>query len=88
MGACRESQNIFRIIKYGEYKRAWHFIKHFDKLTYEDSFMPIICKIIGHKPYQPDKENEPNEWVCKKCHKFIKYNLRLEKLKKLKKISK
>ena len=87
MGACRQSQDIFRMLKQKNYSGAWYFIKHFDKTTYEDSFMPIICKIKGHKAYQPDKDNEPNEWACKRCHTFIKYNLRLEKLKKLNKIS-
>lgn len=88
MGACRESQNIFRMIKYGEYKKAWYFIRHFNKVTYDDSFMPIVCKMFGHKPYQPDPNFEPDEWACKRCHRYIDYNPRLEKLKKLKKISK
>ena len=84
MGACRESQNIFYFIKIKKYKKAWYLISHISKLTYEDSFMPIICKIKGHNAYQPDKEIEPNSWACKRCHTFIKYNSRKEKLKKLK----
>jgi hypothetical protein len=87
MGASRELQNIFLMIKYKEYHRAWHFIKNFNKTTYEDTFMPYVCKIKGHKPYQTDKENEPNEWACKRCHRYIKYNSRKEKLKKLNKIN-
>lgn len=85
MGASRESQDIFYIIKNKNYKRAWYLIKKFNKTTYEDTFGPIICKIRGHKPYQPDAQYEPNEWACKRCNKWITYNPRLEKLKKLKK---
>lgn len=85
MGASRQSQDIFKMLKKRNYSGAWYFIKHFNKLTYEDTFMPIVCKIKGHKPYEAD---EPNEWACKRCHTYIKYNPRLEKLKRLKKISK
>lgn len=88
MGACRESQNIFYFLKNKNYKRVWYLIKNFDKTTYDDTFGPIICKIKGHKAYQPDKKYEPNEWACKRCHNYIKYNPRLEKLKKLNMISK
>lgn len=88
MGACRESQNIFQRIKNKNYKGAWYLIRHFNKLTYEDTFMPIICKMKGHIYYLPDASNEPNDWACKRCHRFVKYNPRLEKLKQLKKISK
>lgn len=87
MGACRESQNIFQRIKNKNYKGAWYLIRHFNKLTYEDTFMPIICKIKGHKPYLP-KHWEPDEWACKRCHRYIDFKPRLEKLKRLKKISK
>jgi hypothetical protein len=84
MGASRETHNIFYYIKNKNFKRAWYWIKHFDKLTYEDTFMPIVCKIRGHKPYQLDVD----EWACKRCHRYIKYNPRFEKLKRLKKLSK
>lgn len=76
----RESQNIFYHLKNKNVKRVWYLIIHFNKLTYEDTFMPIFCKFIGHKPYLPDNDN-PKEWACKRCHKYIKYNLRKEKLK-------
>jgi len=87
MGASRETHNIFYYIKNKNFKRAWYWIKHFDKLTYEDTFMPIVCKIKGHKAYQPEPELDP-DWACKRCHRYIKYNPRFEKLKRLKKLSK
>jgi len=93
MGACRESQNIFFYLSKKSYekrnwKKVWYLIKNFDKTTYEDTFGPYICKIKGHKAYQPDKVSDPNEWACKRCNRFIKWNPRKEKLKKLNKINK
>lgn len=91
MGCGRESQNIFYFIKNKNYKHAWFLVNHFDKLTYEDTIMPIICKIRGHDAYL--SEPNDNEWACKRCHRFLpNYNhlreSRKAKLKKLKKISK
>ena len=85
-GASRYTQNLFYYIKIKEWKNTWYYINHFNRITYEDTFMPIICKIKGHNAYQPNKNNEPNDWACKRCHKYIKYNMRKEKLKKLNKI--
>ena len=70
MGNCRRTQNIFFYLKRKDFKSAWIFIKNFDKLSFEDSFMPIVCKIIGHKKYTPDKYC-PDEIACKRCHRFL-----------------
>lgn len=85
MGASRQTQDIFFYIKNKKWKSAWYFIKHFNKTTYEDTVMPIVCKIIGHKPYQPDSEFEPKVWACTRCHQYIHFNVRKEKLKKINK---
>ena len=87
MGACRETKNIFWYLKIKKYKIAWKLIKNFNNLTYIDTFMPIVCKIKGHIPYQTNKNFEPNEWACRRCQRYINYNPRLEKLKRLKKIN-
>jgi len=86
MGGYRETKNIFWHIKVNNYKGVWRLIKNFDRMTYDDTFMPIICKIKGHKPYQ-QPNFEPNEWGCKRCNRYIDYNPRLEKLKRLKKLA-
>ena len=86
MGSSRQTQNLFYYIKVKNWKSFWWYIKHFDKATYEDTFMPIICKIKGHNAYQPDRIYEPNDWACGRCHRYIKYNSRKEKLKRLNKI--
>jgi len=86
MGAGRETQDIFFYIKKKDFKRMFYYIKHFNRITYDDTFMPLLCKVIGHKPYQPDAKYEPDEWACRRCHRYIKYNPRKEKLKKLNKI--
>lgn len=72
MGNSRENQNIFWNLKRRNWKRAWYLIKHFDKLTYEDTFMPLVCKIKGHIKYQPEPEEYPNEIACRRCHNYVK----------------
>jgi hypothetical protein len=95
MGCSRETQDIFYYLNKSNFpyngnkrnwKKIWHLIRHFDEITYGDTFGPYICKIKGHKAYQPDKINEPTSWACYRCHKYIKWNPRKEKLIKLNKI--
>jgi hypothetical protein len=81
MGACRENMNIFN--KHSNSRRyIWlRFLYRLRlktkarpvnwRLVYEDSFMPMVCKLVGHKGYQPDPEWEPEEWACKRCHRFL-----------------
>lgn len=91
MGDCRETQNIFYYLKKSPYdkkrdfKKAWYLIRHFDKTTYGDTFGPYICKVKGHKAFQPDPKWEPTEWACRRCNRYIKWNPRKEKLLRLKK---
>ena len=90
MGVSREIHNLLFYLKKKDYKRFWYFLRHYDKTTHEDTWMPIVCKYRGHKYYQPDKENEPEEWACKRCHKFLQWsetkNKKLTLNKKLKKL--
>ena len=86
MGDGRETRDLFHYIKYKNWKKTWNLIINFDRITYEDTFMPLVCKIKGHKPYLPDEKYEPDSWACKRCNRYIKLNARKEKLKKLNKI--
>lgn len=70
MGACRESYSIKINPKATFRWRTWKY-GYSRKLWFEDNFMPTFCKLFGHKKYQPDEMNEPNEWACKRCHRFI-----------------
>ena len=71
--ACRETQSIFRNPKILRYKlnpfsrrKKWYDWK----TIYEDSFMPIVCKIIGHVPYfSGDKDCD--EIACHRCHRWL-----------------
>lgn len=65
--ACRQSFNIFNQPKLLFSKYSWKGYNR--KLMFEDSFMPIVCKIIGHNPYHPTDCD--SEIACKRCHKFI-----------------
>lgn len=83
MGACRETQDLFREYKNKNWKRFWWLIKNYNKTTHEDTWMPLICKMKGHKPYQPDPKWEPDEWACKRCHRWIDYSLKKQRKDKL-----
>lgn len=72
MGCSRETQDLFRELREKRFWNFWRLIKRFDRITYEDTFMPIICKIFKHNPYQPEPEIDPTEWACKRCHRYIK----------------
>ncbi len=86
MGCSRETRDLFFYIKRKHWSRSWRLIKTFDRIAYEDTFMPLFCKIKGHKPYQTDKQYEPDSWACSRCNRYIDINPRKEKLKKLKKL--
>lgn len=67
----RETHNLFFYAKRGNWKSFWYRLMHFDKLTFEDTFMPIVCAMVGHKKYLPEPKYSPDEFACKRCHKFI-----------------
>jgi hypothetical protein len=79
MSTSRETCDLFWILrlarKYPDnkkyyYDRFWSVIKHQRKLMFEDTFLPLWCKIVGHRKYTPDT-NEPKEIACKRCHKWV-----------------
>ena len=83
MGASRESEDLFLALKNKNYKRFWWLLKHYNSITHEDTWMPLICKFKGHKYYQPDPNFEPNDWACKRCHRFVNYSLKEQRRQKL-----
>jgi len=72
--ACRETHCLFKwtgikvvfrdILNNGRPCWGW-------KVMLEDTFMPIVCYIFGHKEYFPPDETE---LACLRCHKYIKAN--------------
>ena len=72
MGACREGLNIFTRLGLAHFLQAWKFKRIDWKITYEDTFYPIICFIVGHNPYKPDPKWEPKEVACRKCHQWLR----------------
>ena len=71
MGTCRESYSLFVRPKSWFELRNW---KWNIKLMFEDTFMPIICKLIGHSLYITEIQDNPvkvTEWACRRCHRFI-----------------
>lgn len=70
MSASRESFNI-RINPRAFLRwRNWKWNK---KLMFEDNFMPLVCKVIGHDKYLPDVKYNPltTEVACKRCHRYL-----------------
>ena len=74
MGDCRMRFNLLTEIgrknlmvtyQYRGYKREW-------RLIFDDTIMPFICKIAGHKPYNPNGGLEASpEMACFRCHQFL-----------------
>jgi hypothetical protein len=87
MANCRRTCNLFYYIKTYKYKPTTLFkeiyrcFKHDRKLTFEDTFMPFVCKIKGHLLYLPNAEWEPDVWVCRRCNRFVP-NVKLYKTPK------
>ena len=42
------------------------------RLVFEDTIMPLICKIVGHVEYHDDLMHDPGQTACRRCHHFIK----------------
>ena len=78
---CRQSNSMFirfpnkYLLKKGLFKYLWRYLKWLfslstlkDKLFWEDSFCPFVCRLIGHELYLDKMCDEP---ICKRCHKFV-----------------
>lgn len=39
--------------------------------VWRDTLGPLLCKIIGHKPYNSAMTHESPEWACRRCCKYI-----------------
>jgi len=72
MRACREGFNIFTRLGLSSFLTAWKFKRINWKYVCADSFMPVICFIVGHIPYRPDEVDEPNEIACRRCHRWLR----------------
>lgn len=72
--ACREGYNLFQ--KSGRYSfmknKAFKY-RSLLKLTFQDTFIPIICMFVGHKGYDCSDEKDGSDWACKRCGQFITF---------------
>ncbi len=71
MGASREGFDLFN--KNGRYC-FWRDLKkgRFQSLMWRDTFAQIWCKIVGHNKYNCNCTNEPVQYACKRCCKYVK----------------
>jgi len=70
MGCSRESFNIFKVRGMKSACRYILRVKRLPDYIWSDSFMPFVCKVVGHKPYKPEQRED--EWACLRCHVYIK----------------
>ena len=75
----RQTQNIFFYLRELMWKRAWYFLKRFDKTTRGDTYNGLIeitrCKVLGHEPNYSSIGNEmwqEQDVFCKHCQKYIR----------------
>ena len=68
MSCCREGFNLF-----DKDQRDNFFSKKYKPwgLMFIDTFMPLVCKVIGHKPYNAALFNEKEEIACKRCSRWL-----------------
>lgn len=74
MAICRPSYRLYTLlgirnftkdVSIGRLKNtAW------TKMVMEDTFMPLVCWFVGHKPYMPDK-GESDDRACRRCHAWL-----------------
>ena len=79
MGASREGHRLWHAA--GRF-HAWSYIKRrglwkgLRGLYWSDTFMPIVCAIVGHDKYDCadpwDKKQGIAEYACRRCHQYLR----------------
>ena len=73
MGACRMGfnlmtkmgrQNFAETVRRKAYCIQW-------RLTIEDTLGPLVCRALGHRPYNTAMSHEPPEMACHRCHQWL-----------------
>lgn len=74
MGCSREGFNLLTESGRYHFKRS-RYKWHNRRLIFEDTFMPLVCGLIGHRIYDSNREGDrvygPPEWACKRCHRYV-----------------
>ena len=59
------SRDCWRVLRPANLvKRVW----------WDDTFGPLVCRVVGHNPYKPEPET-CNEVACKRCHQYVTHLL-------------
>lgn len=51
-------------------RRTCHPKQLLRRLWWEDTFGPLVCWFLKHRPYNT-LANDPPEWACRRCHRWL-----------------
>jgi hypothetical protein len=81
MGCSREGYDLFAKVGWQNVFKN-KFNNHVRQYVLEDTFMQLICILLGHNTYDSD-----GELACKRCHKYVKgrnYHILCRRIMRLK----
>ena len=41
------------------------------RLVLGDTLLPLVCAVVGHRPYDSDRNGHWSELACLRCHHYI-----------------
>lgn len=73
MSAEREGFDLFNpTCRANVRRRKWKHIPW--RLVFDDTFLPLICRVIGHDEYDcTDPPERGQEFACRRCHHFTRH---------------
>lgn len=51
-------------------RRTWRYSR---RLVFEDNLMPLVCAMVGHRPYNTSTIYEKPEHACQRCHSWLRH---------------
>lgn len=73
-GAAREGYAVWNrhqrwnLLRWRSWRNRWT-----RRLIFEDNVMPLVCAVVGHRPYNTSTIYEPPEHACARCHRWLRH---------------